>query len=348
MQAAAPHHEASGDDLPPCEQGGGCPKAAARGSEPTALAATAFRMVEKKYKLYKHDLNAKAKHRREIPADDFSEVVDFHDIANNTDANQSMIREVRPPCPAAGLCYTFVGVPGLLFFPNAVSVADQQRWAQSAIDEYSQSRMYPNNLSTLNPTAVTSSYTPAMRWATLGFKYNWTTRTYDKKQYALFPAPLNELMCRLVNGVAGVTQDEFLVNGLYQSQTAIVNYFPVGSMMMAHQDVSEVCLEKPLMSMSLGCSAVFLMGTDRRDDKPHAFFLRSGDVVAFTGPSRVAYHAVPRILDDCPDYLLPSEASPDTWRTHMPQLRININVRQVYDEACDFLFSEPQHCAEVH
>uniref|UniRef100_A0A0A9ZI75 Alpha-ketoglutarate-dependent dioxygenase alkB n=1 Tax=Lygus hesperus TaxID=30085 RepID=A0A0A9ZI75_LYGHE len=112
-------------------------------------------------------------------------------------------------------------------------------------------------------------------------------------------------MENMVRLIADVNQDSFHCThpSSYEPQTCIVNYYPVGSMMMCHQDISEEVLDQPLVSVSLGCSAIFLMGSTSRDDAPFAFLLKSGDVAAFSGPSRAAFHSVPRVLDDCPDYL---------------------------------------------
>lgn len=41
---------------------------------------------------------------------------------------------------------------------------------------------------------------------------------------------------------------------------------------------------------------MFLIGGPTKATKPSAIFLRSGDVMVMTGPSRQAYHAVPRIV----------------------------------------------------
>jgi len=102
--------------------------------------------------------------------------------------------------------------------------------------------------------------------------------------------------------------------------------------MCAHQDVSEAAMEKPLVSISLGCSSVFLMGTASREDKPFAMFLRSGDVVVFSGKTRDAFHAVPRILDDCPSHFFRNDENENEDEQVPPGLRVNINVRQVFDE----------------
>ncbi len=47
---------------------------------------------------------------------------------------------------------------------------------------------------------------------------------------------------------------------------------------------------------SFGCPAIFLLGGTTRSTKPVAMCIRSGDVVVMSGPARLAYHAVPRIL----------------------------------------------------
>jgi alkylated DNA repair protein alkB family protein 1 len=332
-----------------CSSNAGCTKSGKSG-EKTELSETPFRLVEKKYKLFRYD-RREAK-RKAPPETDFTDVVDMQNIANNTAENQIMI--AAPLAVAPILVHSFAGVPGLFFLPNFLSKAEQIHWASVALHQFSRSSEFPNNLNTLDASRVTTDYEVGMRWVTLGYKYDWTAKTYHRERKAAFPSSLSTLCKKIVaavpssnKGKAPETGEERAPTGgaptlegnctsarstasssLFQEyfpQTAIVNYFPVGTMMMAHQDVSEESMDKPLVSISLGCTSVFLMGTDRREDAPHAFFLRSGDAVIFTGPSRTAFHSVPRILDDCPSFL--SSAEPK-----MTGLRININVRQVYAE----------------
>ena len=47
---------------------------------------------------------------------------------------------------------------------------------------------------------------------------------------------------------------------------------------------------------SFGQSAIFLLGGETREETPVAMCLRSGDIMVMAGKSRLAYHAVPRIL----------------------------------------------------
>lgn len=312
------------------------------------IAKTAFRMAEKRYKLYRHD--RRTERRKQVPATDFSDVVDFRFIDANSDRNRSLISVVECPNDLHMRCFSFAAVPGLLVFPEAFSEAEQQELCRDALLKYGDSRSHPNHLSKhQSKPRATNRYEPPMRWALLGFSYEWTSKTYCRSNYSHFPVSLKDRVERILRvccttpGFACSTVDN------YEPQTAIVNYFPVGSMMMAHQDISEDIIEQPLVSISLGCSCVFLMGTSFREDPPYAFWLRSGDVAIFSGPSRLAFHSVPRIMDDCPLYLCSSakEEHEDKeedeeeiyWKEQMRHLRININVRQVYSDKCPFLFN---------
>ncbi len=54
----------------------------------------------------------------------------------------------------------------------------------------------------------------------------------------------------------------------------------------------------PLSPCSFGCPAVFLVGGQTKAVKPVAMYIRNGDVVIMSGPARLAYHGVPKILVD--------------------------------------------------
>lgn len=70
-------------------------------------------------------------------------------------------------------------------------------------------------------------------------------------------------------------------------------------------DDAELDLSLPLVSLSLGLSAVFLFGGPTREDAPAALWLRSGDAIIVTGEARLCYHGVPRIVEgSCPEFLL--------------------------------------------
>ena len=116
------------------------------------------------------------------------------------------------------------------------------------------------------------------------------------------PRHIGEL-CDDLCGLIGVTMN---------AEAAIVNYYRPGDTMGGHVDDAETDRSLPLVSVSLGCSAVFLVGGATRDVAPTAVWLRSGDACIFTGEARSYYHGVPRILPDtCPSHLREATAWPD-------------------------------------
>ncbi|KAL6529399.1 hypothetical protein OROGR_015022 [Orobanche gracilis] len=76
----------------------------------------------------------------------------------------------------------------------------------------------------------------------------------------------------------------------FRPEAAIVNYFGLGDMLGGHLDDMEKDWSKPIVSVSLGCKAIFLLGGKSREDKPTAMFLRSGDVILMAGEARECFH----------------------------------------------------------
>ena len=68
------------------------------------------------------------------------------------------------------------------------------------------------------------------------------------------------------------------------------------STLSGHTDHSEKDLSQPLLSLSFGQSAIFLVGGPTKLVKPKALLLNSGDIVIMSVQSRLAYHGVPKIL----------------------------------------------------
>ncbi len=56
-------------------------------------------------------------------------------------------------------------------------------------------------------------------------------------------------------------------------------------------------MAQPIVSVSLGCDAVFLMGGHTRHVPPSALRLRSGDVLVLAGPARACYHGEEHWMD---------------------------------------------------
>lgn len=65
---------------------------------------------------------------------------------------------------------------------------------------------------------------------------------------------------------------------------------PVGDTLNGHVDDVERDLCQPIVTLSLGCDAVYLHGGPTRDTAPLALMLHSGDVCVLTAHARLCYH----------------------------------------------------------
>jgi alkylated DNA repair protein (DNA oxidative demethylase) len=76
----------------------------------------------------------------------------------------------------------------------------------------------------------------------------------------------------------------------------LVNRYGPDARMGMHQDRDEADFGFPVLSVSLGDTAVFRVGGPRRSDPTRTLKLSSGDVCMLSGPARLRHHGVDRIL----------------------------------------------------
>ncbi|PNW82309.1 hypothetical protein CHLRE_06g278198v5 [Chlamydomonas reinhardtii] len=129
----------------------------------------------------------------------------------------------------------------------------------------------------------------------------------------------------------------------YEPDAAIVNYYQIGDVLGGHVDDVESDLAQPIVSVSLGCPALFLMGGRTKATHPSALLLRGGDVLVLAGQARSCYHGVPRILEAGAELgaaVAPARAkrvaaagwsglAPSTHEDFTRTARINISIRAV-------------------
>ncbi len=99
-------------------------------------------------------------------------------------------------------------------------------------------------------------------------------------------------------------------------EACLVNYYARLARMGMHQDRDEDDFDAPVLSVSLGDTALFRMGGKARRDATRSFDLQSGDVMLLDGEDRLAFHGVDRIVTGSSD-LLPEGG------------RINLTLRRV-------------------
>ncbi|WP_144829216.1 alpha-ketoglutarate-dependent dioxygenase AlkB [Kocuria rhizophila] len=96
-------------------------------------------------------------------------------------------------------------------------------------------------------------------------------------------------------GDVGVPEVEDVVRG-FVPDSALVNYYDGAAHMGMHQDKDEFSAA-PIVSLSLGDTCTFRFGNTETRTAPYRDVeLRSGDLFVFGGPSRYAFHGVPKVF----------------------------------------------------
>jgi DNA oxidative demethylase len=93
--------------------------------------------------------------------------------------------------------------------------------------------------------------------------------------------------------------------GAYRAppEACLVNYYASSAKMGLHRDEDEEDFAAPVLSVSLGDTAIFRVGGLSRKDPTRRIELKSGDVVVLGGEDRLAYHGIDRILSGTSDLL---------------------------------------------
>ena len=82
-----------------------------------------------------------------------------------------------------------------------------------------------------------------------------------------------------------------------EPDACLANLYRDGAKMGLHQDRDELDFSVPVLSLSLGDTAVFRIGGQSRSGPTTSLKLNSGDVCLLAGPARLAFHGVDRVLE---------------------------------------------------
>jgi DNA oxidative demethylase len=105
-------------------------------------------------------------------------------------------------------------------------------------------------------------------------------------------------------------------------EACLINYYAPGTKMGLHRDEDEEDFKAPVVSLSLGDTAVFRVGGLTRKGPTRSVRLASGDAVVLGGEARLAYHGVDRILAGTSQLLAGNPRFPEGGR-------INLTLRRV-------------------
>ena len=82
----------------------------------------------------------------------------------------------------------------------------------------------------------------------------------------------------------------------HEPEACLVNYYREGAKLGLHRDEDEEDFAAPVVSLSLGDTAIFRIGGTERNGKTETLKLASGDVLVLGGASRLRYHGIDRVL----------------------------------------------------
>jgi DNA oxidative demethylase len=102
-------------------------------------------------------------------------------------------------------------------------------------------------------------------------------------------APIPGAVMEIWNSVSGYA---------HPPEACLVNYYVEGAKMGLHQDRDEEDFAAPVVSISLGDTALFRIGGTTRGGKTQSLKLASGDVLVMGGESRLAFHGIDRVISE--------------------------------------------------
>ncbi len=78
----------------------------------------------------------------------------------------------------------------------------------------------------------------------------------------------------------------------FEPDSCLINRYKAGAAMGLHQDRNEQDLSAPIVSVSIGATAKFMLGGQQRTDAVKSFDLQDGDVMVWGGSARLVFHGV--------------------------------------------------------
>ena len=176
--------------------------------------------------------------------------------------------------------------PGLCYQPRAVSPAGQAL-LYAAVQDIAVKVPFAQARTKGGLTSAAMTNCGAAGWWSDLKGYRYETRhpgTGDP-----WPA-LPEVFLQTVGAaVAGSPWPDFVPDA------CLINFYGEGAKMGLHQDRDEKDFSQPIVTVSLGDDADFLIGGLTRTEKTQALVVRSGDIVIIGGDSRMRFHGIRKI-----------------------------------------------------
>jgi alkylated DNA repair protein (DNA oxidative demethylase) len=202
--------------------------------------------------------------------------------------------------------------PGAVHVPDWLGL-EQQRQLADACRGWARGPV-PMRAPTTPGGGQMTVQTVSLGWYWLPYRYS---RTADDRGGARVEAMPDWLRALGKRAVAEAYEDP-AAGEAFDPDAALVNFYGPDAHMGQHQDREELQVGAPVVSLSIGNRCRFRFGNTETRSKPYTDIeLVSGDLFVFGGPSRYAFHGVPKTY--------PGTADPACGVTTG---RLNITIRQ--------------------
>lgn len=195
--------------------------------------------------------------------------------------------------------------PGLVYYPGYLARDEQQRLLDALRQVLYDAPLYtPRMPRSGKPFSVRMTNCGTLGWVAdqAGYRY----QPHHPETGKPWP-PIPPRVLRAWDDLAGYP---------HPPEACLVNYYAEDAKMGLHQDRDEADFDAPVLSLSLGDTAVFRYGGTQRGDPTKSVKLASGDAIVFGGESRLIFHGIDR-LQRRSSTLLPNGG------------RINLTLRRV-------------------
>lgn len=201
--------------------------------------------------------------------------------------------------------------PGAFHYPAFLDAAAQERLAQEIADAISTAPLFTSRMPKSGlPMSVRMTNCGPLGWMSdkdKGYRYE------PRHPETGAPwAPIPQMLLDIWDALTAYPKPP---------EACLVNVYAADAKMGLHQDRDEADVEAPILSLSLGADCRFRLGGRKRADKTIAFTLSSGDALILSGPARLCFHGVDRIL--------PSILTPLPGPLAGQGARVNLTLRRV-------------------
>jgi alkylated DNA repair protein (DNA oxidative demethylase) len=197
--------------------------------------------------------------------------------------------------------------PGAVHVPDFLTLEQQRSLVQAC-------RSWARGPVPIRHTELPSGATMSVQTVCLG--WHWQPYRYSRTADGERVAPVPEWLVALGRRALGAAYGDPRAADAYAPDAVLINFYDAAARMGMHQDKEERS-DAPVVSLSIGDTCTFRFGNTETRGRPYTDVeLRSGDLFVFGGPSRFAYHGVPKVL--------PGTADPATGMTSG---RLNLTLR---------------------